>query len=204
MAATIVVAGLFAFAPVEQASTVHESVSASISGAPTVLTATVLTATNINNITEWHQVVLTSEVPYTIHDIEVDAEITQSAGNDGCDEIDVEAVAFPAEYGSDGGPLSFDEGTTESMFGEREILDGDDDFDSLTWSMSAQLADDGHGLFSFTENTNVLFQVNFQANSACVDNDVDFTADVTFYLSGATEDEVELFVDADVAGGDEI
>ena len=215
LAATIVVAGLFAFAPVEQASTVHETVATSISGAQTIVSQSVTsfdlsaTAGGFGDADrEYHQFVLTSEVPFTIHDIEVTATMTGST-TDASDDMRVRAIAYPAEYGSaatdenGGGPESDRrDSTSDDMFGSDTILDGNDSLDTLTWSMSAENADDNNGLFSFTENTNVLFQLTFLESG--FDDTVDFTADVTFYLSGAAQDDVELFLDEDVVSGDQI
>ena len=87
LAATIVVAGLFAFAPVEQASTVHETVATSISGAPTVVSETVSSfdlsdAGQGSDNRENHHFVLTSETAFTIVDIEIVATIESASNND--------------------------------------------------------------------------------------------------------------------------
>ena len=198
LAATVLVAGIFAFSPVEQASTVHLTISSDISGAPTTVTDTVTTL-DLNADNAFHHFVLTSEVPFTIHDIEVEGTIVDAG--DGCDEIRVLAEAYPAEYLLDGIQAD-DDGRTDRLFGDDTVVAFGDNFLTQTWSRTSEDGNDQASELRFTENTNVILQIQFtETNCGGIDT-ADYTADVTFYISGASEAQVELTLDDNIAPGD--
>ena len=198
LAVTVMVAGLFAFAPVEQASTVHALAIADIRDGGTILSETVTTL-NLNDDEAFHHFVLESEVPYTIHDIEVKGTLVDAS--DGCDEILVRAESYPAEYGLDV-ITSDNDGRNDTIKANRTVVDGNDAFNPLTHSVNAERADNDESILSFTEKTNAVVQITF---NECGGNDTaDFTAVVTFYLTGPTEAQATLTLDDNIDPGDTI
>ena len=159
-----------------------------------------ITTLNINNDSVFHHFVLESEVPYTIHDIEVKGTLVDAS--DGCDEILVRAESYPAEYGLDV-ITSDNDGRNDTIKANRTVVDGNDAFLTQTWSLHADRGNDGSNVLRFTENTNIASQITFNEDD-CVPNTADFTAVVTFYISGPSEAQVTLTLDDNVDSGDTI
>jgi len=96
LVATVLIVGIFALIPINPASTVHGTIVLTVGGA-SVTTSDSITVDDVDD-DEFHQFVLSSDKPYTVHDIEVTATIGDTCG-DG-DRLRAGAVTFPAEYGT--------------------------------------------------------------------------------------------------------
>ena len=186
LAATVLIAGVFAFLPAGQVTTVHPEVSQNAAGASVTVSDSV-TSTNLDETTVYHHFVLTSDEPFTLHDIEVKGQIT---GPD-CSSnlIETGADNFPEEYGTNATQALIDKGQSLSNSDTNTVVDGNDDKNPQTWSLRADDGDDSVGRQTFTEFTNLVVQTRFI--ESC-DGTADFTAMVTFFLRGVTETDVEI------------
>ena len=192
LAVTVMVAGLFAFAPVEQASTVHVGVVQSVTGVQTSVTETI--DVTVNDDSEFHQAILTATEPFTISDITVEGTMTDT--NDDCDEIRVGFIlSYPQEYGTgnDAAADAFNDARSGDLLGDDNftIVDGDDDLVSQTFSMNGARANDGGTSLTFGPNSNVAVEIELAEFNCVSDDNVDFDVDITFHLNGITETDVD-------------
>ena len=187
------VAGIFSFITVEKASAVHIFLLSGAGGASATVSKTVTTlAADLSNDKVRHNFVLTSEKPYTIHDITVKSEIKDTDCSS--DKVTVEIDAYPTEYGNY--TLAVIDDKEERLLdnGKTEILDGNDEVNPQTWSKNSEDRDDSVGRNTIQQDTTVITQVTFK--EVC-EGPNDFSAEVTYYLSGVTNDDVDLSVDKD-------
>lgn len=150
LVATVMVAGMFAFMPVEQASTVHVQTIQGISGASATVTANTVTSTNLNNTSEFHWIVLESNEIFTIKEIEVKSTIATGLDDSGDFTNFNDVLLFPAEYYTTVAGIT---AAIETDFRSSDICGdcsstmhaGDDSVDTLTHSMSGGELDDDEG-----------------------------------------------------------
>jgi len=194
LAVTVMVAGLFAFAPVEQASTVHEQVVQGVTGVQTSITETLNVTIPVNTF-EYHQVILTADEAFTIVDVTVENSIS---GADECDVVDFQVIAaYPQQYGTSG--TSADTAlNTDSAGGflrtsTATIAQGDDTEDPSTWSLNGENGNNLIGPLTFGPNQNIVFEVLLEElfEDGCPTNGADFDVDVTFHLTGIDLDDVD-------------
>ena len=201
LAATVLIVGVFAFMPIDEASTVHETILLNAGGASAIVSG-LATVDNLNDTRAWRNVVLESEKPYTVHDIQIKGDIVEP---DSCseDRIVVDSLVFPAEYGTNMTKADDDDQDEEYFDDSNEVVvDGADSELPNTWSMHIKDRDDEEGRNTFTQNTNIGIQLQFEAFCG-IDLD-DFTAEVTFYLRGVTNDDVTVTVVDDLDVDDDI
>jgi len=194
LVATVMVAGIFAFMPIEKASTVHGTILLNAGGSSAILTKSVTTL-DLNQEDIFHHFTLISEKPYTIHDIQVKAEIQDN--NPPCDDdrIRVDIEGYPRVFNNH--TLADFDGATERLLrsgNPTTILDGNDDVNPQIWSDSVEDRNRHNGPNQFTQDTNIVLEIEFE--EGC-EGTADFFADVTFYLKGITEDDAVLRVDED-------
>ena len=193
--ATIMIAGMFAFIPIENASTFHLLLNQGISGASSTETKSVSTddvssGDGINGIVH-HNFILESDVPFTIHDITVKGEIDNSDTND--DVIRVAVRGYPGEYDLDPKAARNDNRLTQicddCRGNDGTVISGDDEVTTQTWSMVAVDKTQSSGDLTFGPDTNIVVQICFDDDGSASD----YSAEVTFYLRGIfSDDDVSL------------
>ena len=188
------IAGIFSFIVVDKASTVHGTIILNAGGASAIVTKSVSTL-DLDGEDIFHHFTLISEKPYTIHDIQVKAEIQDN--NPPCDDdrIRVDIEGYPRVFNNH--TLADFDGATERLSREGKpttILDGNDDVNPQIWSDSVEDRNRHNGPNQFTQDTNIVLEIEFE--EGC-EGTADFFADVTFYLKGITEDDAVLRVDED-------
>ena len=200
LAATVLIVGVFAFMPIDEASTVHETIIQNTGGASATVSG-LATVDDLNSATAWRNFILASDKPYTVHDVQIKADI------DGPDcsnnKIIVDSIVFPAEYGTNMTKADVD-GQDQRYFDDSEetVVDGSDSVLPNTFSMHVEDRDDEEGRNTFTQNTNIGIQLQFEA--FCDTDLVDFTAEVIFYLRGVTDGDVTVTVVDDLDGDDDV
>ena len=97
LAAAVLILGVFAFMPIDEASTVHETIILNTGGASATVSG-LATVDDLSSATAWRNVILASDKPYTVHDVQIVGDIEP----DGCadDKIILDSIVFPAEYGT--------------------------------------------------------------------------------------------------------
>jgi len=189
----IMVAGIFSFITVEKASAVHIFLLSGAGGGLAIVSDTVTTiAADLSNDKVRHNFVLESTKPYTIHDITVKSEIKDSTCQS--DKVNVEIDAYPAEYGNYTLAVIDDREERILDAGKKEILDGTDEANPQTWSKNVEDRDNSVGRHTIQQDTIVVTQVTF--TESCSDAN-DFSAEVTYYLSGLKATDVVLTIDKD-------
>jgi len=193
--ATVMVAGMFAFMPVEQASTVHTTIVAEISGASVIVSSDTISDTFSGAATVRHWVVLESTVPFTIRDIEVRSTIDAALG-DAADQAQLEGiVAFPAEYDTTVADIALaitTDGRSEIVCDNCSftIIDGNDAKNTLTVSFTGLTQDSDVPLTkTYGPNTKILLEIEHVENDG---NAGDISSVVTFYLSGPVASQVTV------------
>ena len=200
LAATVMVAGMFAFMPVEQASTVHTSSTTNLSTAAVVISSNTVDSsfTASNSGTERHLIMFESDVAYTISDIEVKGTMA-AAFDRSSEKIRISAVeASPIEYARTANGISdltgdfnqqdlMGEGTTN----DQQIVEGDETLSTRTLSFSAIEIDDESSPITFGPNTFILVEIEMQKDNIAGNAGV-MDAIVTFYVTGATEDNIKI------------
>jgi len=201
LAATVLIVGLVAFMPIDEASTVHETIIQNTGGASATVSG-LASVDDLSSATAWRNVILASDKPYTVHDIQIKGDIAEP---DGCedDKIIVDSMVFPAEYGTNMTKAD-DDGQDEKYFDDDSytVVDGTDSELPNTWSMNSDDRADERGRSTFTQNTNIGIQLQFEALCG-IDLD-DFTAEVIFYLRGVTDGDVTVTVVDDLDGDDDV
>jgi len=193
--ATVMVAGMFAFMPVEQANTVHTTLVADISGASATVSSDTIADTFNGADSEFHWVVISSTVPFTIMDIEVRSTIDADLP-DALDRVLLEnVVAFPAEYDTTIADITLaitTDGRFESVCGSCGfiVIDGNDDKNTLTGSYSGEQKDNDTAFTkTYGSNMKILVEVRHTENDA---DEGDISSVVTFYLSGPQASDVTI------------
>jgi len=199
LAVTVMVAGMFAFMPVEQASTVHSSSliqSQGASGVITSIASDTITSTFAGagggTETIFHWVVFESTQPYKLVDIEVQGTLASEL-NDSSDRIRLLSVqAFQAEYTttSTNVNLAINNGqdnvdTNLCNFCGLDAVDGNDRFDTFTISFAERQVSNNQDFdgLHFGPNTKIFVELQFRETG---DDAFDADAIVTFYVSGPT------------------
>ena len=185
---TVMVAGMFAFMPVEQASTVHTTGTIVVPSSVTIISADpVSTSFSGAAGSEFHRIILESTVPFTIDDIEIKGTLAGTLPDAG-DQIEINRVyGFPAEYDSDvaGTTLAITTDSAQQSLDQNasfSVIEGDWGIDTGTYSLSANEISDDAGQRTFGPNTKIVVEIQMIED----DNDTGVaTATVTFYLSGA-------------------
>jgi len=198
LAATILVVGMFALVPVDTAGTIHFTLLQAIFGSSVEITKTVNDKVGCCT-TEYHQFILTSSGPFTIHDITVKGILNTTFSSD---EISVRSVkAYPDQYGDGAGSAgdASDDDRIHNVLDDtdddaREVVDGNDSEIPQTWSMMRVDSDQSVGERWFGPSQNVVVELEF---CACSGDDVEFNAMVTFYLRGVLGDDVVVEVHED-------
>jgi len=193
LTATIMIAGMFAFIPVDQVSTYHLFINQAVSGVQTTVSGAV-TSVGVDNEDIFHWFILNSSEPFTLHDITVRGEVI--GGDDSGDEINAIVLAYPEEYGLNATAADVDNKIHDICDdcdddSSSEVVDGDDDVNPRTWSMNAVDAAEGTGSLTFGPDQNIVVEVCFDEDT---DGASDFSAVVTFHLRGVTADEVSIHV----------
>ena len=191
------VAGIFSFITIEKASAVHIFLLSGAGGASATVSKTVTTnSTELSNDLVRHNFLLESTKSYTIHDITVKSEIKDTT-DCSSDKVYVEIDAFPAEYGNY--TLAVIDNKEERLLddGRAVILDGNDEVNPQTWSKNVEDRDDSVGRNTIQQDTIVVTQVTFRESCGATN---DFSAEVTYYLSGVNADDVVLTLDEDQLG----
>jgi len=181
--ATVLIAGMFAFMPIDKATTFHLSLNQGISG----VTKTIVNTVSSEGLTDtaFHHFILSSKVPYTIHDITVKGEI-ENSDNSG-DRIRVIIDGYPAAYGNNATKAN-----EESRINEicddcgddgGRVVDGNDEVNPRTWSMNMADASGNVGVLTFGPNQHIIVEVCFDDDDEG-DDSSDYTAMVTFWLRG--------------------
>ena len=199
IAGIVLIVGMFAIVPVYQASTIHPTLLQGMWGASAIVSDEITIDQSSGSGSEFHHFILSSEVPFFIHDITVKGNMNTT---DGGDEINVEVYGYPAEYGDGSGSAKTadDDGRFYKVLDDNSgdsarVLDGgdDDDFFPVTWSMmladaSEDVSDPGLG-----PDQNIVVEI--ETLDCC--GDTQFNAVVTFYLRGVTEGDVNIEVHED-------
>jgi len=197
LAATILVVGMFALVPVDTAGTIHFTLLQGIFGSSVEITKTVNDKVG-GSTTEFHQFILTSSEPFTIHDITVKGNLNTTFSSDW---INVEVKAYPQEYGDGAGSAgdADDDDRIHDVLDDtggesNRVVEGTDSEIPQTWSFQRADSDEGVGERWYGPNQNIIVEVEF---CACSGNDVEFNAMVTFYLRGVLGDDVVVEVHED-------
>jgi len=184
LVATVMIAGVFAFIPIDNATTFHLLLNQGVSGA----TFTIFNSTSTDDLDDdivYHNFILESDVPFTIHDITVRGEIEDS--DTSADDIRVKVRGYPAEYLLNATAARDDHRMDDicddcgSMGSSGEVVDGNDKVKSRTWSMTAVDKTQSTGDLTFGPDSNIVVQVCFDDDGGSAS---DYSAEVTFYLRG--------------------
>ena len=206
LAATVLIAGMFAFIQVDKATTIHLLLNQGVSG----VTKTIVNTVSSEGLTDtaFHHFILSSDVPFTIHDITVKGEIENSDENGG-DSIQVAIQGYPAAYGNNATKANeesrLDEIYDDTSGDANRVVDGNDEVNPRTWSMNMADASGNVGALTFGPNQHILVEVCFEDDDEG-DDASDYTATVTFWLRGVFgEDDVTVEVlnpteDVDIDG----
>jgi len=197
LVATVMVAGIFAFSPIDEASTVHTQLVGDIAGASAIVTSeTVTTTTNgVDQFDEFHYVIMESGVAFTIKDIEIESTMA-AAIDDGGDSMRLDTVrAFAGEYASTvaGIDSASDDDTNWGLLcGDCNFAmnRGNDALNTITTSLRAHENDDSSAdNWSFGPNTKIFVQIEHVENG----NEAgDLSSTVTFYLSGPVASDITI------------
>jgi len=201
LAATILVVGMFALIPVDTASTIHFTLLQGIFGSSVVLTESVSgeIAGTCCTETEYHQFILSSEKPFTIHDITVKGNLNATTSSD---EIKVRISAYPEQYGEGAGSATDadDDSRLKDVLDDTgdsaEVVDGNDDEIPQTWSLMRADADQSTGEAWFGPNQNVIVEIEFRNSGG---DDIEYNAMVSFYLRGVLGENVDVDVHEDTS-----
>ena len=164
LVATVMIAGVFAFIPINNATTFHLLLNQGVSGA----TFTIFNSTSTDDLGDdrvFHNFILESDVPFTIHDITVRGELEDSDSSS--DDIRAVVQGYPAEYGLNATAAKDDnrmEDILDDSGSSAEVVDGNDNIKSRTWSMVATDKGEDTGDLTFGPDTNILVQVCFRDN----------------------------------------
>ena len=198
LVATILVVGMFALVPVDTASTIHFTLLEGIFGSSFDITKTVNDKVECCT-TEFHQFILTSSEPFTIHDITVKGNLNTTFSSDW---INVDVRAYPQEYGDGAGSAgdASDDDRIHNVLDDTggssdRVVDGNDSEIPQTWSMMSADADQGSGEAWFGPDQNIVVEVQFNNDGG---DDAEFNAMVTFYLRGVLGENVDVEVHEDV------
>ena len=196
LAVTVMVAGVFAFMPVEQASTVHASVLADIvndiSGSSLILTSSTFTTNFTGTSNErFHYVILESDELFTVKEVEIEVNLGNASG--GGDLIQLRDVYMMADqYASTKAGIEEAEANDRGFI---EVCDpcpetmqrGSDTLTAITWSYNGMMTDeeDANNL-PVGPGSKLIFEIRMQEQG---DQDLDNTntATIIFYLSGPDE-----------------
>ena len=196
LTATILIVGMFALIPIDTASTIHFTLLQAIFGSSAEITKTVNAKVECCD-SENHQFILTSDKPFTIHDITVKGNLNSTLSDDW---IDVRISAYPQQYGD--GASSAEDADDDNRLKDvlddedgssNRVVDGNDDFVPQTWSLMRADLDRSTGEAWFGPNQNVVVAVKFNPDS----QDVEFNAMVTFYLRGVLGENIDVEVHED-------
>jgi len=183
LAATVLIAGMFAFIPVDKATTFHLSLNQGVSG----VTKTIVNTVSSEGLTgtAFHHFILSSDVPFTIHDITVKGEIENSDENGG-DRIQVIIDGYPAAYGNNATKANeesrLDDICDDCSGDSGRVVDGNDEVNPRTWSMNMADASENVGVLTFGPNQHIIVEVCFDDDDEG-DDSSDYTAMVTFWLT---------------------
>jgi len=185
---TVMVAGIFAFMPVEQVSTVHETdIVAQVSGASAIVSSDTITNTFAGAAVVNHWFVMSSTVPYTIQDIEVRGTIAATLTTATDTQILRNVNAFPAEYATTVADITLAVVTDARDYNlcngcPDVFIDGTDGKGTLTYSLGPnESATGAQTNQSFGPNTKILVQIT---QTEVGDEGGDMSSTVTFYLKG--------------------
>ena len=191
LATTIFIAGILAFITVDKATTIDTAIISGVWGVTTTVTESVTTE-DVDDEIIAHHFILTTDKPFTIHDVTVKGEITGSDSD--ADAIFLTVRGYPDEYGFDVSSAE-DDAKNVSVFDDMvngaEVVDGDDVVNPKTWSMIVADSNSATAALTFGPNHNFVVELCFVEVS---DGSADYTAMVTFHLRGVTQ--------ADVLAGD--
>ena len=199
LAVTVLIAGFFAFSPIEQASTTHTTIVSDIvndvSGASAIVSSDPVSNT-FDGIEEViHYVILESDVAFTIKDIEIENTI-DAALEDNLDRLRLDTVrAFPGEYASTVAGVtdaSADDNNWKDLCDQctETMIIGNDTLNTVTSSLNALENDRGSAdNWSFGPNTKIFIQI-FQSEDDGEAGDMSST--VTFYLSGPVAGDITI------------
>jgi len=193
LAATVLIVGMFAFMPINTVSTVHETIVLTVGGA-SVTTSDSVTVNDINDTSVFQQFVLSSEKPYTVHDIEVIG--TVDAIDCSSDErIRASIASFPAEYGTNVTLAALDNADEKFLNSDnQEIVDSNDIELTQTWSMHSEDSTESVGRETLTQDTRIAVQLEFEDPTCSGSGPTSFAATVKYYLRGVTAEDVDVAV----------
>jgi len=197
---SILFAGVFAFMPVEQANTLHETIrdeiANDISGATLTVTTTEFstTFTGGDNATRdrFHYVILESADLFTIQEVEIEVDLGNATGEN--DRIDLRDVYMMGDqYGSTKAEIEAAEANDVNHLIEvcdtcsELILGGTGSLSIATWSWNGMLADEeDHINLSVGPGSKLIFELEMQDDNNQEPNNI-MTATFIFYLSGPDE-----------------
>jgi len=197
LAATVMVAGMFAFMPVEQDSTVHTTVvtdiTQDIGGASAIVSSDPVSNTFAGADTVFHYVIMESTEAFTIKDIEITSTIDGDLA-DNADSATIQLIeAFPAEYASTAAGVTDAEGDghfARLCQGCADSVRGDDTLNTVTFSLNAAENDSGSAdNWSFGPNTKIFIQIDQSEDNGDAG---DISSTVTFYLSGPVAADITI------------
>jgi len=177
------IAGAFSFITVDNVSAVHFIILGAAGTASATVTSDPIVANDFTGTRQFHNVVLTVFEPFTLHEITVKGQIDDTA--DECDKILTHSQAFPVEYTNVTQANVDDKTQMISNEHANRIVDGDDLANPQTWSQNQDDRDNGVGVLTFAEPTKIVTQVTFIEQ--CDVDSPDYSAIVTYYLSGVDE-----------------
>jgi len=209
LVATVLIVGIFAFMPIDKVSTVHGTIILNVGGA-SVTTSDSVTIDDLDDDNVFRQFVLSSDKPYTVHDIEVIGTVDDE-GCSSSERIFVSVVSFPAEYGTNvtlAAIDSADENFSNSF--DEIVVESTNSEVTQTWSLHSEDRESSVGRDTLTQDTRISVQLEFE-EPACGDPN-DFAATVKYYLRGVTAEDVDVdvfeteedFDDVPLSGDDEI
>ena len=198
LAATVMVAGMFAFMPVEQASTVHATGFTNISTAATIISAKLVDTNSFtagNTGAERHLIMFESDVAYTISDIEVKGTLAAAldSSNERIRLSTIEAASIEYARTTNGISDLTGDNNQVDIYGEgsETVVEGDETFDSMILGAASLAVETEDKAMTFGPNTFVIVELKMQKQNTG-DNVGDMEAIVTFYVTGATPDNITI------------
>jgi len=181
-------AGVFSFITVDDARAVHFIILGAAGTASVAITSDPVVANDFSGPNEFHNVILTVNEPFTLHEISVEGSIDDPDSDD-CDRIRVYNGAFPIEYGNV--TLADEDRKLQNISDEKrnKVVDGNDRANPQTWSQNRDDSDDSTGILTFASATQLVTQLRFQE---CGSDTPVYSATVTYYLSGVEEGDFVL------------
>jgi len=193
----VLIAGISAFSPIDEATTVHKTViqeiTQDVSGSSLIIETTLLTSTFTGSGPEdkFQYVILESAIDeiFTVKEVEIalDLDIADDPG----DRIDLREV-----YMMQGGYASTKAGIEAAQDDDKSLiricdtcsdnmLDGNDTLDAITWSYMGYLADSNQELnLTVGPGSKLIFEIEMVENG---DDLATMGVTLTFYLSGPNE-----------------